>query len=789
MKENKLEERKLSLIQKFNKWYVLRKMDKKGIEIWEKIKDSMLKNDRDVIEKAWKSVYESRDFSKFNLFPEGIKIEKGSEDENVIQYFHENTQYSIASKMPERAIKCSEQVQKTLIKEKPMDYILYVQRSVQEEMMPLLDTETQKNIIGQEPQLIMYAEENVKKDILVKKEIASKEWQTVINNESNLTLDKLVDFFQHARFGVSEEKDSLKEVIKFFSGLSDKNELVRQVRELDIKQRKKIIKNMIDDGKDIFTTNDLGPAIFDIMIENSDIIYDESHGKVAIVGALFKFKMNIVYEKFAQKYGNEKLEQYKSIIEQAWQSKDHKLIKFLFVDEGIIKNVSSDKVLNYIKNWTELEKEERLISMKGLPNSLDIKKKRRQLKGNFDEIIFDAYGEKARKIVENRPGLTLRDIENTEILAPNVTNNFREGFIHDLLSYDVEGINDFVRISQNQDDLEAFKLLYSRMSNKLGENITTMQMCISRFHEYSSILKDANKQELSEEQLENLEKVCSWPVNICKIQNVNELTELPSKFKNAINAYPLFCRDARLLGKKLETDIMSTNLSGETVIFDYLNPQNMSLETLSIEEKQLLNFCCVNTDDYDSNPLYISFLKLKQAVANDIDISSIFLNQYTLRKKIKEEEMKQFNEELTNKEKIYEAEKEGKYGTKTMKVGDIELIDFGNMPVNFASHDPNMNNSEVLFYNEEAKSSNVRDEYLIYDGENGVSTISATPIVEKTDALESKTTYLYWNFKENEVMSLKNDGETERTHGDGNVSHRKKQIVSTGESSRPIKRI
>lgn len=733
MKENKLEVQKLSLIQKFNKWYILRKMDKKqGIEIWKKIKDSTIKNDRDVIEKAWESVYESRDFSKFNLFPEGIKIEKVSEDENVIQYLDENTQYSIASKMPERAIKCSEQVQKMLIKEKPMDYIFYVQKSIQEEMMPLLDTETQKNIISQEPQLIMYAEENAKKDILEQTSIASKEWQTVINNESNLTLDKLIDFIQHSVNSVGHpfiHEVNLKEVMKFFSGLSDKNEMVRQLRELDIGLRRDMIYSIVSGyDENIFSTNDLGPAIFDIFVENLDIFYKIE--KLNNRGTLWnKFNINIIYEKFTQKYGNEKLEQYKSIIGQALQSNDSKLIKLLFVDEGIIKNVSSDKVLNYIKNWKELEKEEDILSRKKLPNSLDIKKKRRQLKDNFDEIIFDAYGEKARKIVANRPGLTLRDIENTEILSPNVTNNFREGFIHDLLSYDIEGINDFVRISQNQDELEAFKLLYSRMSNKLGENVTTMQMCISRFHEYSSVLKDANKQELSEEQLENLEKVCSWPVNICKIQNVDELTELPSKFKKAI--YTGSCYDRGILNHKFAEDIMMTNLGSEKTIFDYRNPNNMSLETLSIEEKKLLKYC-IDTEKYD-NPLEtIDISRLQQAEANNIDISSIFLNQFTLRKKIKEEQMKQFNEELTNKEKIYEAEKEGIYGTKTMKVGDIELIDFGNMPVNFARHNSDISNSIGLEFYGKEYDNDTKNEYLTYDGEDGISTISAIPIAEST---------------------------------------------------------
>ena len=211
----------------------------------------------------------------------------------------------------------------------------------------------------------------------------------------------------------------------------------------------------------------------------------------------------------------------------------------------------------------------------------------------------------------------------------------------------------------------------------------------------------------------------------------------------------------------------------------------MSLETLSIEEKKLLKYC-IDTEEYDNPLKTINISRLQQAEANNIDISSIFLNQYTLRKKIKEAQMKQFNEELTNKEKIYEAEKEGIYGTKTMKVGDIELIDFGNMPVSFARHNSDISNSIGLEFYGKEYDNDTKNEYLTYDGEDGISTISATPMAESTELLHDNV-YLYWNFKENEVMSLK-EGE-EGDLGDGLVSHKKKQVVSEGFSNRHIKRI
>ena len=110
------------------------------------------------------------------------------------------------------------------------------------------------------------------------------------------------------------------------------------------------------------------------------------------------------------------------------------------------------------------------------------------------------------------------------------------------------------------------------------------------------------------------------------------------------------------------------------------------------------------------------------------------------------------------------------------------------MPVNLASHDPNMNNSSVSFYGQSPQGDDGRNEYLTYDGKKGISTISAIPIAESTEPLPNGNFYLYWNFKENEVMCLY-EARAENDYSDGVVSDKKKQVVSEGFSNRHIKRI
>lgn len=764
----------LNPIKKIIKWNILRRLDKEeGIESFLNIKDKDLKNDRDIIDKAWSKVYASRKYENLNLFPENIKQEKASQDVSIIRYFDDQTQYNIAIKDKKYLLFCLEHVQERLVTENPLEYMKIAKREVQEKIMPQLDEDIQRKLISNDPQLILFSDATIKKDILAQKYINSMEWQAIISNEPDMNLKKLFSYLERS---MDSSMFDLDEIMNIFNNLEDKKEIVSQVGQLNIGQRRIVIEKLC--AKYVFADIDseFQSVLFDILVENSDLLYlNSSEGKVANGSYIWnKFDVNILFKKFEQKYGNEKLEQYKDLLNQLYGELDTKLIKLLFVDESIIKKVSSAKVIEYINIWKNLEHEEYLLLERHLPFSLEAKRKRNELKEKFNKIIYEGYGKKAGKLCESRPGLTIRDIENAEVLNQTIFDNFRDGFVHDLLSYDIWGINDFIKISKNEEEMNAFKLLYERMSNRFGENVATMQMCIDRYYEFSSILKDACRQDLNDEQLEQLDIVCSWPINICNITRIKDLKDLSSKFVIAINEYKHW-KDKRIIDEKLEGDIMATNFEGELILYDYLNPENIQIPELSPEEQVLLKHLQNNPEDR------FSIDSLKKASNNGVDISSVFLCQYSFRKKIKENVMSEFNKELTNLDKIKTAEQTGEYGTKTMKIGDVELIDFGSMPVNFASHYPNMENSNVSFYGKSPMYSDEKNQYLLYDGEKGISTISATPFAEKTGEIPSEM-YIYWSFEANEIMALKNGSASEFV-GDSGVSHMKKQVISTGQSN------
>lgn len=687
------------------------------------------------------------------------------------------TEIEEIKKIYENAVsKCNEQVQEKLVLENPLEYFTLVDATVQEKVMPLLDEDSQRNIINKKPQLIVLVKDDLKKEILMNKRLNDECWQIIIKNEPNLDLEKLYSFSKGSYYEY-RVSDFEKEIVKYFENLKDKNSMVSQIRNFDIVAWKQGGSNNIEETREdilkrLFANKhfslEVQPFIIEILIENSDFSLNDS-----IREQWLRLNKNIIYEKFSERYGQDKLEKYKDIIESSLDEKNARLLEMLFVNEGIIKNVSPNKILNYIELQQKLEKNSEVES-KPLSLIAEIKRDRKILKQQFDDIIFEAYGEKSRDIVASRPGLTLKNIHNTEILNKNITENFRMGFVHDLLSYNIDGINDFIRISKNSEELEAFKLLYNIMSEKLGENVTTMQMCILRFPKYVSLLKDAQKQNLDDISIENLAKVCSWPINLCGIKSVSELNNLPQKFQNAINQKT----NVEDTPNIITYDFMNMELVSEVVLFDYLNPEIAETENLSDYERKLLLFFQHEKIGFKIN----NWKDIRQATENNIDISSIFLDQYIIRKKIKENQMKGFNTELTNIEKIHQAEKEGIYGTKTLKIGDIELIDFGSMPVNLASHDPTMNESDMRCNMED-----IRDQYLTYDGSEGISTISARPLAEETGHgyLESGIHYLYWDFKDNEIMALyAND-----RGGDAKVSHEKKLVKSYGGSTTSIKRI
>ena len=243
------------------------------------------------------------------------------------------------------------------------------------------------------------------------------------------------------------------------------------------------------------------------------------------------------------------------------------------------------------------------------------------------------------------------------------------------------------------------------MASQLGENVVTMQMCIYRYDEYSEILKQASKVQLTEEQLSKLDGLVSWPKNICKITNLSELKDLDEQMSRAILGQQDKQSERKFDNEILYKDVFNQNIGSEEIIYDYANLKDEEISELTDQEREIFKLLQKNQH------FVLDAQTLKNACSQGIKPSTIFLNKYKSVKKVKEKQMSEFNKGLTNRNAIEKAIREKRDNVCKIVIDGIELIDVGNMQCNFAIHNPYMNNSFVNT-GTESKESDAMSTYL-----------------------------------------------------------------------------
>ncbi len=782
MEEKMLKQRKYNFIQKIQKRLLIRKLNKnKNFEDWKK---SSLKDDPEIMEIAW----DLASSEQYRDFPVGKQVEKAEYNKNNICHFSLETQLILfESNADLYGEYLSDEALQSVVKIEPNNYSLLdmktqkkivQQTAFLQENLTMFSPKIQKEILLKRPDMIPFSSKEVKIDVLKQRGLSSPEWQTCLGYEKDLTISKLFKYLKHCK---EDDKDSNQKVIaEFCNSSKNKQEIINYIQQKG--KNKENDYFFIEAQK--YLDKDTELALFDELVE--------MYYRVNSENPVNYFKLETMQEKFmSREYGVYYYSRYKEILDGINKlSNSNRVFNLLFREKTIIDKVDPDKVIEYIElldkykkqNEIELLKQDKIERNK---KTLSQKIYEKKLNKKFEDIIKDAFGEKAGNFIKNRPGINLNDIPNTEIFSPNIVENFRPGFVNDLLSYNISGLDEFIKIAQNPDEIKAFKLYYDTMSHKLGENVVTMQLCISNYPKFQDILKEASTAKLSEEQITKITNLCSWPANICEIKKLDELENIEERLVNEIfkersldekneenkNIFGEIITLYDNISKYSDYNILRQNIIAEEIIFDYNNIQNEELSNLSEEEKSTFKFF-QQQKSFDIS----SIQTLREAHKNGIPLSSIFINQYTSRIKIKKEQMGKFNEEITNKEKIEKAAEQGKNEVKIQNIDGVELIDLGTMPANFAVHNPNMDNSFVSL---EAQQN---DNYMYYDGTKGTSTISAE---FQKDSMNNYTSgyYVYWEFKNNEIVGLK----SYKGDGDAKVSHDKKLVIPYAISNRAIK--
>ena len=141
----------------------------------------------------------------------------------------------------------------------------------------------------------------------------------------------------------------------------------------------------------------------------------------------------------------------------------------------------------------------------------------------FVEIITNAYGEKAKKILESRPKLDVHSINSLEVFDKNILGEFGESFVHDCISYNLRDFSEFLSVVKNPHKKEMFKTYYDTLVEIYGENVETMQKAISEYSYVEELLNEAENVELTDTQYENLISVLCSRRNQFNITTLSEL--------------------------------------------------------------------------------------------------------------------------------------------------------------------------------------------------------------------------------------------------------------------------
>lgn len=640
----------LNIIQSLQKNIILNRIKKlnidEAIEEYKKIANEEIRDSKDIKTEILNKISVREELA---LLPDNLQLELRDRNEEELGYdiyspgdYSDSVQKQLYADGSVSLRELSNGVQRTLYEHGSVSLRELsdgAQRSLYEHGEVLLkdiSNKCQIEVLSEKPKLILDVSNDVRDTVLSDRTPDSIEWETLAKNMSDEDFNKLN---LEGNEGNYEEREKRREKLKRLwlrSASADK------------------FTDLAESGKlpfgHGFYLKELPINIQEIFFKNVGN-FDRNNG-FNITNTLSRdlFSMELLNKMFIEKYGNAKFAEYKELISEtykAYSSMNMAAVRFIdhmFKENSIIENIPGKEYAEYVECKDEKEKKEK-----------------------FDQMVKKAYGEKAYELVSQRKGLLLEDLDNAEILTPEIVDNFRPGFVHDLMSYYFEDIDSFIEIAKKPQDLKAFKNYYKNISGEIGENVVTMQACMERYREFRDLLVETSNSKLTIEEQDKINQITMWRKNLGQITTLKQLPMAENMLKNGLIEYlnigynytkygPLFSDD----------DILTKNFKRDSLIYEY--PQDL----LTYHSKQL----------YDV---------LKNS---KVPIVGMFLEETKKIINCKEKAMKEFSENVvTNKDKIEEAYKEGRDGVQIIKENGVEIIDLGQMKVCFAAHNPTFNDS------------------------------------------------------------------------------------------------
>ena len=369
-------------------------------------------------------------------------------------------------------------------------------------------------------------------------------------------------------------------------------------------------------------------------------------------------------------------------------------------------------------------------------------------KANFEQIILNTYGDKAKKLLESRKELDVYSINSLEIFDNRILDNFSEEFVHDLLSYNVRDFSTFLNIVKNEGEFSLFKQYYDMVSNLLGKNVETIQKAISEFYYNKELLENINNKVLNEEQYTNLISILCGTKNQFDIKTIDELDNYNEIANKA------------LLEEIDSTDdikgLILSNIFGidKNIIFDLntLYDMDQSRNIMTDSEREIIkciNFI-INEEDLNKLKQLANELIGKQGIRNPIVLQTAIT-------KVKEHSIEILNSRLLSKEKlddIYERKKDDgeirKENISGVEIYYFEGIDFEENGIEFLGNDD---------------SNALGRDFMTDDSQSGMSTISTRLYTNQNSFINSPSLqhihYLFGKMDQEDLIAYQeHDAET-----------------------------
>lgn len=175
----------------------------------------------------------------------------------------------------------------------------------------------------------------------------------------------------------------------------------------------------------------------------------------------------------------------------------------LLTNDDIMQTMSQEELMSYI----EKPSHEKLVN-----------------------IVRETYGEKAARILKDRPQLKIENIPNMYIFHPEIINEFSIGAVHATLSYQMTAASEFSELARNPEKMEEYRKFSKITEGMFKDTAVDLERKLVAYEHARDLITEIKIEELSTEQILNLnlaindlsiekqQKVLMFPTNIQELE-------------------------------------------------------------------------------------------------------------------------------------------------------------------------------------------------------------------------------------------------------------------------------